>query len=77
MRKSLALAVTVDTYQSPFRALAESAFNLSTLIIDFMYGTPERCRFTFMFAVGLGILGLGIGAMHDSPMMQGCPVSTL
>ena len=41
----------------PFLLAARSAQNAFHLLIDFMYGTPERTKGTFLFALGLALLG--------------------
>lgn len=71
MSKAVA-AVAIQ--ENPFRAAALSAANFSVLVIDFMYGTPERSRLTYMFAIGLGILGFALGAGENIAALQACPI---
>jgi hypothetical protein len=54
MRKAIAIAAT---QKNPFQAAFTSASNALHLMLDFMYGTPERVRFTYMFAFALAMLG--------------------
>jgi|GEM_PF-5760934 len=70
---SKAIAV-VAIQENPFKAALSSAANFSELVIDFMYGTPERTRFTYMFACGLGILGVALSAGESVAALQACPI---
>lgn len=54
MRRPVAIALK---YQHPFAAAAESANNTLQLVLNFMYGTPERVRITMAFSLALAALG--------------------
>ncbi|MBY0407033.1 MAG: hypothetical protein K2Q01_05025 [Rickettsiales bacterium] len=53
MPKAIAIAK-----EDSLKAAIESAVNTAKLVQDFMYGTPERARYTTAFA--LGVVGLGM-----------------
>lgn len=54
MRKARAIAIFHD---NAFALAFASATNTSRLLADFMYGTPERVKMTYIFAIGLAVLG--------------------
>lgn len=64
----------VAIQENPFKAAVESAANFFHLVIDFMYGTPERTRITYMFAIGLGILGVAMSTGETVAALQACPI---
>jgi len=76
-KSAIAVAVTADSSDKPFRALAESAVNISALVFEFMYGTSERCKITYIFAIGLCLLGLGLEHAQNMASLQDCPVTSL
>lgn len=73
MKKAKAIAITQDEARNhPLSAALHSAQNLSAVILDFMYGTKERTRFTFLFAVSLVAYGILLDkAAHAATV---CPV---
>jgi hypothetical protein len=75
MERVMSKAIAVVAIQeNPYKAAVESAANFFHLVIDFMYGTPERSRFTYMFAIGLGILGVALSASEGVAALQACPI---
>ncbi|MDE3059693.1 MAG: hypothetical protein KGJ06_01625 [Pseudomonadota bacterium] len=70
MSRILALAYVE---KNPFAAAGDSLKNLAHLILDFMYGTPERARFTCAFAIGIAVLGFMLDSAASSAL-QVCPV---
>jgi hypothetical protein len=53
MKKAIAMALTQD---NAFTLAAISISNFIKLIGDFMYGTPERAKYTYTFVIVLSIL---------------------
>jgi len=72
-----AFAVAIPANNHPFKALVDSTLNMSELVFDFMYGTPERARFTYAFAIGLSLLGLGMDHAQTMASLRDCPVTSL
>lgn len=78
---SVAVAIKPTDHQNPFKALVESARNLGVLVFDFMYGTPERSKMTYAFAISLSLMGFAIessqtyASMHNA--LQECSASAL
>jgi hypothetical protein len=59
--------------EHPFQAAVDSLRNALELIVDFMYGTPERARITVTFACMLAVLGFILQATSD-PVLTVCPI---
>ncbi len=71
MKKPRAIAISLT--QHPLHAALRSAKNCFALAVDFMYGTPERARLTFWFAVALAALGCAM-SVHDAHALAACAV---
>jgi hypothetical protein len=56
------MAKAVAIAQTPGNAAVESALNTAKLVYDFMYGTPERSRYTMIFCLGMIAVGLAMDA---------------
>lgn len=52
-----AKAIAIAAQQNPFVLAAESVKNLSSLLIDVMYGTRKRSNYTMLAAAALGVAG--------------------
>ena len=76
-KTALAVALPANQNDNPFKALVESTANTAALVFDFMYGTPERCKITYIFAIGMSLLGLGMESSQAVASMQDCPVASL
>ncbi|MGE0754220.1 MAG: hypothetical protein AB7L92_03570 [Alphaproteobacteria bacterium] len=59
-------------YNNPLSAAAISFKNMALLLADFMYGTPERVRMTYIFACALALLGATM--VGDSHQLSNCAV---
>ncbi len=68
---SVAVAIKPTHNENPFKALVESARNLGVLVFDFMYGTPERSKMTYAFAISLSLMGFAIESSQTYASMQG------
>ncbi len=66
MRRPVALAIRET---NPFVAALSSMKNMTYLLVDFMYGTPERVKVTLVFALALAALG---GFMVDNSQQFVC-----
>jgi len=53
MGKAIAIALQQD---NALTSATQSIVNFLRLIVDYMYGTPERAKYTYAFAIGLMIL---------------------
>ena len=67
MRKAKAIAIAIE--QNPFTLAIASFTDTVRLVVDFMYGTPDRTRLTCLFALGLAILG---GMLDASAAATSC-----
>lgn len=66
MQHTKAIAIK---HNQPFSLALASAKNTFFAVIDFMYGTPERTNVTFLFALGLALMG---GVMFNDASQQVC-----
>lgn len=57
MAKAIAIAMPQESF---FHAALASIKNSAWLVLEFMYGTPERTRFTLAFAFALTVLGMAM-----------------
>ncbi|NBO18492.1 MAG: hypothetical protein EBV03_04550 [Proteobacteria bacterium] len=67
MAKAVAIA-----QQTPGGAAIESALNTARLVYDFMYGTPERSRYTMIFCLGMIAVGLALDASRTATYFAYC-----
>jgi hypothetical protein len=73
MRRRPQAAVLKPTPQNALLLAAYSAANFGALMLNLMYGTPERTRLTLVFCAALLMLGYSMSA-GDSQAMAVCPV---
>ncbi len=66
MQHSKAIAIK---HNQPFSLAVTSAKNATALLVNFMYGTPERTNITLLFALGLALIG---GLMFNDASYQVC-----
>ncbi|MDX1974939.1 MAG: hypothetical protein SFT92_04620 [Rickettsiales bacterium] len=67
MQKPEVIAIAA---QPPLKQAFLSAHNSLLAIADFMYGTPERAKVTYMFAFSLLLLSMVIS--HEASALQAC-----
>ena len=75
--QAVAVAIRVHQNTNPFKALVESTANIGSLVFDFMYGTPERCKMTYAFAIGFTILGFALQATEAAAIANNCSITSL
>lgn len=66
MQHTKAIAIK---HNQPFSLALVSAKNAFFAIVNFMYGTPERTNVTFLFALGMALIG---GLMFNDASQQVC-----
>lgn len=72
----MAKAIAI-TARNPLGAAVHSARNFSHLVVDYMYGTPERTHVTMVFALAMAVLGVVLNAVHTEAIMNACSTDLL